>query len=786
MLHSLETIGNKAKNLIKLQKTFEVPTFFTISAQEIAQHLQTIGVTTAFLESSKDREALRKRILNNPLALGLPYLKNLNEDIIVRSSALGEDSTHYSFAGIYESKRTTKAGYTNALTEVIASAFSERVYHYSKQIGLQEFPKISIIIQEYVNAEYSGVTFSTTSYNGKNGMLINAVKGGAQNAVLGRGAQEIFTQNGVSSNSFLPTGVLKQVFSQSKKIEHLFGGPQDIEWCYTDNTLYILQSRNITKHLHDEIQVWDNSNIAESYNGIVLPLTSSFAQYIYSRIYRDVAKNSAIDQKKIKENAQVFDHLLGFFYGRIYYNMLNWYKMLTLFPGYNRNKRNLDMMISAKSKAELDLRYKKNISLKDRITYYVHVVKRILTFNRDLNHFKKNTRAYLRNARHKNLEKLTPDELWKEFEDYKTHLLNKWSITVDNDFLAMTWFGMYKNLAKKKRLKDSELIGHITAITSVISAQQISSLRELATKAFCDKERIVLAKRKQWKACYQHMLKDPKVSQKINTYLEIYGARFANELKLEAPDLDTDPPYLAQLLYTYGTQSPKLAAVSQTYPSSILLRFYAATSKHYLKNREELRLLRSQAFSFTRKLFIEIGNRLAEHNQIQSSKDIFYLHLEEIQEAIAKKNTCKPLIKKRKQVYKHYETSEPDNVFITRGNELAPLKHKDIIKKSNRITGIGCSGGYANGKVTVMTTFKMPKEPLDIVVVKHTDPGWTPLFGLCKGLIVEHGGLLSHAAIISRELQLPCIIGAENATTILKNGSTVRMDGYTGVIEVIA
>ena len=83
-----------------------------------------------------------------------------------------------------------------------------------------------------------------------------------------------------------------------------------------------------------------------------------------------------------------------------------------------------------------------------------------------------------------------------------------------------------------------------------------------------------------------------------------------------------------------------------------------------------------------------------------------------------------------------------------------------------------------------MHEFKLPKKPLEIVVVKHTDPGWTPLFGICKGLIVENGGLLSHAAIISRELNLPCIIGVENATKLLKDGQQISMDGSTGKINI--
>jgi len=78
------------------------------------------------------------------------------------------------------------------------------------------------------------------------------------------------------------------------------------------------------------------------------------------------------------------------------------------------------------------------------------------------------------------------------------------------------------------------------------------------------------------------------------------------------------------------------------------------------------------------------------------------------------------------------------------------------------------------------------KVDFDILVAKHTDPGWTPLIGSVRGMIIEHGGMLSHAAIVSRELGLPTVIGAHNATQILQDGQTVRINGATGTIDILS
>ena len=72
-----------------------------------------------------------------------------------------------------------------------------------------------------------------------------------------------------------------------------------------------------------------------------------------------------------------------------------------------------------------------------------------------------------------------------------------------------------------------------------------------------------------------------------------------------------------------------------------------------------------------------------------------------------------------------------------------------------------------------------------ILVTKMTDPGWVFLITLAKGIITEKGSLLSHTAIISRELNIPSIVGVKNITNILKTGDVVRMNGGTGKIEVV-
>lgn len=788
-------VGNKAKKLLLLDKFCNVPTFFSISYNEIHYILKEIGIEKcdilkSFKGNFNDRQLIRDKINKSKLNLDFSKLNKLNNKIIIRSSSLGEDGEKHSFAGIYESKVTEKnKRFEKDFKYVLSSAFSERVLHYCKQIGLTNFPDISLMVQNYIDPEYSGITFTYTEFKGKKGMLINAVRGEGKNAVLGKGISEIFIYKKVIPESKMPIKILNNVVRSCSKIESFFDKQQDIEWCYKDHKLWIVQSRDITKNVHEQINVWDNSNIAESYSGIVLPLTCSFAQFIYTQVYRDLARTSNISSEKIENYSEVFENLLGFFYGKFYYNILNWYKMLTLFPGYERNKKNLDMMISAKNRAELNNEHYQNVNFIDKLRYYPYIMYRIFKFERDINRFKEQVKYYLRHVKENNFEQAELKDLWKWFEDFQQNLLKKWSITVDNDFLAMTWFGIFKKKAEKYGLNDNQILSQITSIKSLVSAQQVHALKKLSNEFHKNDKLMAYAKQLKWDLCYNEMMNDISLNKMITEYLNLYGGRFANELKLEAKDLDSDPDFLPQLLYQYKTNDQKTnfneEKLNIPFFKEVMLNILSKKSKHYLKHREELRLLRSQAFSYTRKLFIAIGKKLETKEVIDNFNDIFYLKLDEIETAIKQDNPeLKKLILKRKKEYAEYEKVELDNVLITTGKELPKPNNFEKLKRSKQLKGVGCSLGFISGKITIMHKFELPKKPLEIVVVKHTDPGWTPLFGICKGLIVENGGLLSHAAIISRELNLPCIIGVENATRLLKDGQQISMDGSTGNINI--
>ena len=247
----------------------------------------------------------------------------------VRSSALNEDSDEKSFAGhFYTGIGVSRA---NVFAEIL------KVYRsFGDILG-------SIIVQEFIPSDTAGVMFTEVN---KNTVVINATIGLCQPVVSGEACDEyIFDKNGFDKNgtlldkmipkektikSFvrgrivskkvrvesLKDSEIQQLVLTAAEIQEFFGSPQDIEWCFKDGELYILQSRPITKDFDvGEREYFDSANIAESYSGIVLPLTCSFAKMVYEQVYKDLMQKSGVSRRKIRRHSHIFENLLGFFYG---------------------------------------------------------------------------------------------------------------------------------------------------------------------------------------------------------------------------------------------------------------------------------------------------------------------------------------------------------------------------------------------------------------------------------------------------------------------------------------
>jgi phosphohistidine swiveling domain-containing protein len=214
----------------------------------------------------------------------------------------------------------------------------------------------------------------------------------------------------------------------------------------------------------------------------------------------------------------------------------------------------------------------------------------------------------------------------------------------------------------------------------------------------------------------------------------------------------------------------------KTFKDSVLIEEWRLL-KELLELREQWKMEILKPYSHIRYLSLELGKRLGLH------QDIFQLTIEEI-EGLATKNVAmedirKKIVRRKEELDAYKGIYLPDVLKI---KDVANcLKEIDMSKSSLR--GVPLSHGVVKGTVRVVND---PSEvdfsnwPEDaILVAPATDPGWTALFTRSRGLIVERGGVLSHCAILARELGLPSI-NLPRATQILKNGDRIWLDGHNG------
>jgi pyruvate,water dikinase len=208
--------------------------------------------------------------------------------------------------------------------------------------------------------------------------------------------------------------------------------------------------------------------------------------------------------------------------------------------------------------------------------------------------------------------------------------------------------------------------------------------------------------------------------------------------------------------------------------------------------RENLRYERTRGFGVVRQLFCAIGKVFFSEGIIENERDIFYLSKEEIFDHIkgtSINNDLKKLIELRKTEFQNFEKDVTGERIDTRGmvyqgNDFNPIKHGESLQGD--LKGIGCCPGRVRAKVRVV---KDPNEVEnlngDILVTSSTDPGWVTLFPTASAILVERGSLLSHSAIVSREMGKPCIVGITGLLQRLKTGDEVEMDGSTGEVKII-
>jgi pyruvate,water dikinase len=797
--------GGKGAALAKLQTTFPVPAFFVIPAE-------AFDAGGLKLEA---REQIKEGL--QPLGAG-PFA--------VRSSGREEDGADSAHAGQFETELNVAAAEVMAAAHrVWKSGFSETLARYRQAKGLSGAPQPpAVVVQVMVEARAAGVAFSADPVSGdRSVVVVSAIAGLADKLVGGEadgdsyriGARgETLDIELVGAAPVLSEAERGEVAALARRAAEHFGSPQDIEWAFDKRGLHMLQSRPITTlgarvEIDSELTIWDNSNIVESYPGVTSPLTFSFARYVYSHVYQAFSRLMGVPVKVVDEHRAVFENMLGRVDGRVYYNLLNWYRALALFPGFKANRKFMEGMMGVSEALPQEMadaiapptesgveRFFDNLKFA-RVGF--GLIWHEITIRSIIGKFYERLNVALARPNDE-IDAMSATQLAAEYRNLERQLLAKWDAPLVNDFLCMIAFGAAQKAMTKWAGDDglAFLSGMLTGQGDIISAEPARMIREMGAMV---RERPELVKRL---AAGDRTAIDalPDLRMAFDAYIAKFGDRCTQELKLESRTLHEDPAPV--LMAVAAASAPKAVGVARDesrdlrdlvpeFGKRVIARRLLTWAKARVRDRENLRFERTRLFGRVRRIFLATGARLTEVGVLDYQRDVFSLTVEELLGAVegaGVTSDLKALVRLRDAEHRAQLTrGDPPERFSVSGAHISGVAGLaagavELVDASEVRKGLACCKGVVTARVRVIDDPRVEAlPPGEILVARHTDPGWIAVFANAAGVIAERGSLLSHSAIVAREMGVPCVVALKGVTQWLKTGDTVRLDGGAGTVE---
>lgn len=734
--------------------------------------------------------------------------QNRMKTFSVRSSATVEDLKDTSFAGQFHTKlHVQRQDLIEAIAVTVASLYSESSLAYLRhqKIALSE-AKMIVIIQAMVVGDISGIYFTANPQ----GILNEHV------VVLGHGVGNLVVEDKVPTTTltYYPTDDLtyyetwedspkpseQQITAlkeMSQSMMALFGPHLDIEFTFVEKKLFVLQARPITTLPKDVLEaeiILDNSNIVESYPGTTTPLTFSFIKEAYASVFRGLGRrivgNRTKGQKKVLlAYEETFDEMIAMVNSRVYYQIHHWYQLLQLLPLSNKIIPVWQDMLGVRQtqvpKTPIHisgwqrLRFTLNI-LKE----FFRTPKQMAQLETDFQHIEKlYVRDYSPTAEIKELQAL--------FETIKAAVLDQWDITLMNDLYAFVFTGLFRHLTKDTPEAELELAG-IEQIESMKPARAMYKLaKKVQTTPSYQKQLLSLENDQvlNFLISDQHPL-----TVEIEDYRQCYGNRVPEELKLETKTYQTHPDKLIKAILSYQvskviSEKPNLTQLTTRHPFKNYVKKQALLGIQY---RESSRLNRTRIYGMMRQIFLTIGERLVERGQLEQVEDIFWLEMNEVFTLNHSRDSSQDLVEER-QCKASLDKQLPAVSRLVFVDEVIEKRVQSVnlsekVSDQTWFNGIACSKGRIRGEVVRIDDISQitAKETQGkIIVTRMTDPGWVHLLAQAKGIIAERGSLLSHTAIISRELGIPSVVNVPGIMSALKSGDVIELDGQAGTVEKI-
>ena len=223
-----------------------------------------------------------------------------------------------------------------------------------------------------------------------------------------------------------------------------------------------------------------------------------------------------------------------------------------------------------------------------------------------------------------------------------------------------------------------------------------------------------------------------------------------------------------------------------------VFQWVLARARRRVADRENLRFLRTRIFGRVRDLFLAMGGHMHAAGALSNPRDIFWLTTDEVfgwVRGTTVTTNLQGLVTLRHREYEGWrEAPEPADRFRTWGPVWAnnAFLGKPAAPQGDGLSGLPACPGRVEGRVVRVLD---PNQAGDIdgaiMVAYRTDPGWVPLFPRIAALVVERGSLLSHSAVVAREMGIPSVVAVSGVMDALATGDRIRLDAVAGTIDVL-
>jgi phosphohistidine swiveling domain-containing protein len=612
------------------------------------------------------------------------------------------------------------------------------------------------------------------------------------------------------------------------RIEQVFGCPQDVEWAFdATGAAFILQARPITSLPEGTHRIFDNANVVEGYPGVTTPLTFSFARATYEAVFRGMARALGVEERILRKERAALSTMIGFLHGRIYYHLPSWYRFYSLVPGFTRNMQAWEHAMGT-SNPELwrteqaRARATAHRPLLAQGKVVGHALWGLATLPRTIRRLNDGVQRAGAVHGERLVSARSVDDLLALYDELVVEPLHDWAPAMINDLCAFNFYHLLQELLRDSGLEEPEALcaALLCGISGMESVEPVRSLLRLVA---------TIRQSPSLLALFTNKLSDQEVWDRLQRehrhadflaaakrHIDRFGDRTIEEQKLETPGLAEMPAQLVRLCRPYleldrdiesqeNREASLRAAAERALREGLrrrpwrfaLVWLALQQTRVAMRNRENTRLARTRTYGMAKRIFRAVGERLARAGIIAAPEDVYFLTVEEIQgcaRGTSVSESLHELVRLRRAEHERHLTIEPPNRLEIHGMVRAglsssaapPAPTPALDTSSGVLRGQGCANGKVRARARIVHN---PRDETDvagaILVAPSTDPGWVFLMMAASGLVVERGNLLSHTAIIGRELGIPTVIGVAGATRRIPNGARVELDGSAGTITIL-